>query len=128
MDDADEQNGCLWLIPLSHKKGQIQIKHGRDEISELKAIELEVDESLAIPMPMKAGDSLIFNFWMLHKSDGNYAKDRDRRILFLRYADADAVEVCNDNQPRLGRLLRGKSKFDQVRKFEQELEWEIVDT
>jgi aspartate-semialdehyde dehydrogenase len=36
-------------------------------------------------------DSLVFNCWMLHESDGNYAKDRDRRILFLRYADADQI-------------------------------------
>ena len=87
----------------------------------LKSIDLQVDESLAIPMPLKAGDCLIFNCWMLHKSDGNFAKDRDRRILFLRYADADAVEVYNENQPRLGRLFRGQTTFDQVREFEQEL-------
>ena len=72
-------------------------------------------------MALKAGDCLLFNCWMLHKSDGNYSKDRDRRILFLRYAHADAVEIYNDNQPRLGRLVRGETKFDQVREFEQEL-------
>jgi hypothetical protein len=122
MDDADEKNGCLWLIPASHQQGQIKLKYGKDDISQSKAIELQVDESRAIPMPMKAGDCLIFSCWMLHKSDGNYAKDRDRRILYLRYADADAVEVYNNNQPRPGRLLRGQTKDDQVCQFEQELE------
>ena len=121
MDDADQKNGCLWLSPKSHLQGQIKVNRSDEEVSERKAIALEVDESLAIPMPMKAGDSLIFNCWMLHKSDGNFSKDRDRRILFLRYADADAVEVSNENQPRLGRLVRGQTKFDQVREFEKEL-------
>ncbi|HIL68611.1 MAG TPA: hypothetical protein EYG38_02020 [Verrucomicrobia bacterium] len=121
MDDADERNGCLWLVPASHREGQIMVNRSEKEIAERIAIELEVDENLASPMPMKAGDSLIFNCWMLHKSDGNFSKDRDPRILYLRYADADAVEVHNDNQPRLGRLVRGQTKFDQVRKFEQEL-------
>ena len=122
LDDADEQNGCLWLLPASHLEGQVKIRYNTDTISQSKVIELEVDESRAIPMPMKAGDSLVFNCWMLHKSDGNYAKDRDRRILFLRYADADAVEVYNNNQPRLGRLLRGKTRYEEVRNFEQELD------
>ena len=97
IDDADEKNGCLWLIPASHRKGQIKDIRSEKEVSARKAIESEVDESLAIPMPMKAGDSLIFNCWMLHKSDGNYAKDRDRRILFLRYADADALHFSDSS-------------------------------
>jgi hypothetical protein len=57
----------------------------------------------------------------LHKSDGNFSKDRDRRILFLRYADADAVEVYNDRRPRLGRLLKGETVFEEVKAFESEL-------
>lgn len=36
---------------------------------------------------------------MLHRSGGNTSQ-RDRRVLFLRYADADAVEVYNDRKPR----------------------------
>ena len=70
---------------------------------------------------MKAGDALIFGCWMLHKSDGNHSPDRDRRILFLRYADADAVEVYNGRKPRLGRLLRGATRFQEVRDFEAAL-------
>ena len=49
------------------------------------------------------------------------SKDQDRRILFMRYADADAVEVYNGRQPRLGRLVRGATKFDAVREYEAQL-------
>lgn len=123
LDDADETNGCLWLIPGSHREGQIDV---RDQYNvEKKAagasLDVQADESRAIPMPMRAGESLIFHCWTLHKSDGNFS-DRDRRILFLRYADADAVEVYNQRRPRLGRLLCGTSRFAEVREFEADLE------
>ena len=51
---------------------------------------------------------------------GNYT-DQDRRILYLRYSDADAVEVYNNDQPRLGRLVRGTSRFDEVARYERDL-------
>jgi hypothetical protein len=41
--------------------------------------------------------------------------------LFLRYADAGAVEVYNDRKPRLGRLLRGRTRFMEVESYEAEL-------
>ena len=121
LDDTDKENGCLWLIPGSHKQGQIRVQQTEEEKLKNSEIVVEADDSKAIPMEMKAGDALIFNCWMLHKSDGNYSADRDRRILFLRYADADAVEVYNERKPRLGKLIRGVTKFEEVRKYETEL-------
>ncbi len=121
LDDTDRGNGCLWLIPGSHKQGQISVQQTEEQKLKKSEIIVEADDSKAVPMEMKAGDTLIFSCWMLHKSDGNYSLDRDRRILFLCYADADAVEVYNGRKPRLGRLLKGCSKFAEVRNFELEL-------
>ena len=121
LDNADEENGCLWIIPASHKQKQIAVKHTVEDKASEKSIDVEVDESQAIPVPMKAGESIVFHCWTLHKSEGNRSKDRDRRILFLRYADADAVEVYNDLQPRLGRLLRGKTRYPTIETYEKEL-------
>lgn len=118
LDDTDRGNGCLWLIPGSHRSGQVCVRQTEAQKKNNSEIIVEADDSLAVPMEMKAGDALIFSCWMLHKSDGNYSKDRDRRILFLRYADADAVEVYNDRKPRLGRLVKGKSRFPEVEQFE----------
>lgn len=120
LDDTDRENGCLWLIPGSHLQGQLRVAQSPEQKQRNTEIIVDADDSLAIPMQMSAGDALIFNCWMLHKSDGNFSPDRDRRILFLRYADADAVEVYNGRRPRLGRLLRGSSVFEEVRRFEQE--------
>ena len=121
LDNTDRGNGCLWIIPESHKQGQIKVKQTEEQKSKQAEIVVEADDNLAVPMEMEAGDALIFNCWMLHKSDGNYATDRDRRILFLRYADADAVEVYNNRKPRLGRLVKGSSIFDEVSAFEKDL-------
>jgi ectoine hydroxylase-related dioxygenase (phytanoyl-CoA dioxygenase family) len=118
LDDTDRGNGCLWLIPGSHKQGQIRVEQDTEQKKSQSEIIVEADDSKAIPMEMKAGDALIFNCWMLHKSDGNYSTDRDRRILFLRYADADAVEVYNNRKPRLGKLVKGHTKFEEVEEFE----------
>ena len=121
LDDTDRGNGCLWLIPGSHKNGQVRVQQTEEQKKNKSEIVVKADDSLAVPMEMKAGDALIFNCWMLHKSDGNHSNDRDRRILFLRYADADAVEVYNNRKPRLGKLVKGITKFDDVRSYESEL-------
>lgn len=123
LEDVDEENGCLRIIPGSHKQGQIDVSHVIKQHKEGKSvsIELEVDESKAIPIPMKAGESIFFHCWTLHQSQGNFSKDRDRRILFMRYADADAIEIYNNGQPRLGRLLKGTTQFSEVREFESDL-------
>jgi len=121
LDDSDEDNGCLWLVPASHKQGQADYVYSIEDQANRRVVELDVDDSLAVPMPLKAGYCLFFHCHMLHKSAGNNSKDRDRRILFMRYADADAVEVGNDRKPRLGRLLRGETRLQEVRDFEADL-------
>ena len=122
LDDADEENGCLWLIPGSHRIGQIPVDRSAADRSATKEVVVSVDDRSAIPLPLKAGSVLLFSCWMLHKSEGNRSLDRDRRILFLRYADADAVEVYNERRPRLGPLLRGTTRFPEVRGFEADVE------
>lgn len=121
LDDTDRGNGCLWLIPGSHKQEQIKVIQTEEQKKNKTEIIVAADDALSIPMEMQAGDALIFNCWMLHKSDGNFSTDRDRRILFLRYADADAVEVYNNRVPRLGRLVRGFTKYKIVEEFESAL-------
>jgi hypothetical protein len=121
LEDNDQETGCLWIIPRSHKNGQIKVVRTEADKQAHREIALKCDETNAIPMPLKTGDCLIFSCWLLHKSEGNYSKDRDRRVLFLRYADADAVEVYNERKPRLGRVVRGRSKFPEVDEFEKNL-------
>jgi len=124
LDDTDEENGCLWILPKSHRRGQIDVSDIMTPEAKAAGVNLEVevpDADDAIPMPLQAGDAVVFHCHTLHRSEGNYSKTRDRRILFLRYADADAVEVYNERKPRLGPLLRGVTRFPEVEEFEREL-------
>ena len=69
-------------------------------------------------MTMKAGQVLIMHCHMMHTSQPNLS-DRPRRIMFTRYADADAVEFYNPGEPpRLGRLLCGVTRYPEVARFE----------
>ncbi|MDX2031286.1 MAG: phytanoyl-CoA dioxygenase family protein [Blastocatellia bacterium] len=108
LDDTHERNGCLWVLPGSHRQGVVEhvASRGRERIA---AIE---DESAAVPLPMRAGECVVFHGNLLHTSQGNET-DRLRRAFFFRYADADAIEVLT-GRPRIGKLLRGISRFDEV--------------
>jgi ectoine hydroxylase-related dioxygenase (phytanoyl-CoA dioxygenase family) len=124
LDDVDPHNGCLWIIPGSHKQGQIDVSDHMTIEAKAAGADLSIEVANAdeaIPVEMAAGDAVVFHCHTLHRSEGNHSRTRDRHILFLRYADADAVEVYNDNTPRLSRLLRGTSRLDEVRRFEADL-------
>jgi Phytanoyl-CoA dioxygenase (PhyH) len=108
LDDVTLENGCLWVIPGSHKDGLIE--HGAARESERIAQVKDVDRAVAVPM--RAGEALVFHGSLLHMSKGNHT-DRIRRAYFCRYADADAIEI-KTGLPRIGKLLRGASQFREV--------------
>ncbi len=54
LDDADEENGCLWIVPGSHREGQADYEHSIAEKEAELPVVMEVDESRAVPAPMKA--------------------------------------------------------------------------
>jgi Phytanoyl-CoA dioxygenase (PhyH) len=108
LDDTHERNGCLWVLPGSHRGGVVEhvASRGRERIARIE------DESGARPLPMRAGECAVFHGNLLHTSKGNET-DKIRRAYFFRYADADAIEVLT-GRPRIGRLLRGASRFREV--------------
>ncbi len=68
ISDTFLENGCIWVLPKSHKLGLIP--HYRDTAAgETKPVKL--DETGAIPVPMKAGQVAIFSSFTLHKSGPN---------------------------------------------------------
>lgn len=74
LDDTHESNGCLWVLPGSHKQGVIEYiaSRGRERIAAI------TDESAAIPLPMRAGECVLFHGNLLHTSKGN-TTDKLRR-------------------------------------------------
>lgn len=61
-------NGCIWIIPESHKWGLKE--HVRDPAEQALVAQFD-DDSGAIPVEMEAGQVAIFSSLMLHRSGPN---------------------------------------------------------
>lgn len=80
LDDADMENGCICVIPGSHKLGPIP-HVGRHYLDHR-----EYPLSKATPCPAQAGDVLFFNYLTIHGSDVNRS-ERPRRNVLFQYRD-----------------------------------------
>ncbi len=86
LQNATEDNGCLWVVPGSHKRGVVE--HGSYGGQCPKSIgpeTLEVEG--AIPCPVKAGDMLLFDAELWHHSKENHT-DQIRRAFIVSYQEA----------------------------------------
>ena len=66
------ENGCIWIIPGSHKQGLLQ--HKMDDATRERKPEMQNEEG-AIPVEMKPGQVAIFSSLMLHKSGPNTSNE-----------------------------------------------------
>ena len=94
MDDATVENGCLWVIPGSHKHGIIWPTHyqqdARFDCTE-EAFQFPYKDEDAIPVEVKAGSIVFFNGYLLHRSLQNRAPNGYRRALVNHYMDANSL-------------------------------------
>lgn len=94
MDDATVENGCLWVIPGSHKHGVLwpQHKH-QDKRFDCagEAFEFPYADDDSIPVEVKKGSVVIFNGYLLHRSLPNRAKSGYRRALVNHYMSAESL-------------------------------------
>lgn len=91
LDDSDAANGCLLVIPGSHR-GRVVDHHQHDVF--VGAIPGDSPE-LAVPpvaVEVRAGSMSLHHARLLHASAPT-ASDRIRRVLFLQYAAADAFPL-----------------------------------
>ncbi|HUQ39970.1 MAG TPA: phytanoyl-CoA dioxygenase family protein [Acidimicrobiales bacterium] len=87
LDDADEENGCIWVQPGSHRQGTLQ-HHGTDG-----PFRAGYDgEDAGIPVPVAAGSVLVFSSLVMHRSGPNVT-DRHRRAWIIQYCPADAIHA-----------------------------------
>lgn len=96
LDDIDEQNGCLLVVPGTH---DMPVLCQIDDESNLKdhwfTRSTPIPEGFqAKPMIMKAGDVLFFNGSLIHGSNRNETTDRFRRTLIAHYISGEAEQVA----------------------------------
>ncbi len=107
LDDADEENGCMNVIPGSYLEGLET--HGRAESEKGNVpalLQVKADVNRAIPVPVKAGCAMVHHCMTLHQTNPNRSR-RDRRAMVIHYMQTgtrnrDGV-VMKDNL-----LLRGE--------------------
>jgi len=94
LDDATTENGCLWVIPGSHKDRLIWPQHDHDDRRfdcTGEAFRFPYSDDDAIPVEVKAGAMVFFNGYLLHRSLPNRAKTGYRRALVNHYMSAESL-------------------------------------
>lgn len=93
LDDADNENGCLRVVPGSHKRGlrpHRPLMADRDE-SHILSVEL-TDEDPVTELPLKRGDITVHDEMIIHGSGGNNSRDRWRRTYITAYRSRACVD------------------------------------
>lgn len=89
LDDATVENGCMWVLPGSHRNGYLypQRLHGRPEEFDSARESYGFDDREEIPVACHSGAVVFFNGYLLHRSRKNRS-DRFRRVLVNHYMNA----------------------------------------
>lgn len=82
LDDADLASGCLQVIPGSHLGRPIYPFRGGGHFEVDPAA---VDISRALPVPLAAGDMIVFDPYLLHFSDLNRGETPRRAVIYTFY-------------------------------------------
>jgi phytanoyl-CoA hydroxylase len=101
IDDCDEENGCMQIVPGSQNLPLLCHIEADTEKS-FTAKTVPVPEGFTpIPAIMKAGDVLFFHGNLIHGSGPNTSATRFRRALIGHYITADAKEAAHFYHPLL---------------------------
>jgi ectoine hydroxylase-related dioxygenase (phytanoyl-CoA dioxygenase family) len=94
MDDATIENGCLWVIPGSHRHGLLWPMHWHDDKRfdcTNESFNFPYTDDDAIPVEVPAGSIVFFNGYLLHRSLPNRAQSGYRRVLVNHYMSASSL-------------------------------------
>lgn len=93
LDYCDEENGCLILVPGSHRL-PVLCAVAADTSASFTDITVPVPEQFdRVPAVMTPGDVLFFHGNLIHGSEPNRSEDRFRRSLIGHYLTGDAERV-----------------------------------
>ena len=85
LDDADEENGCMNVIPGSHREGLAAHERAMTEKGKLPALlAAKVDTERAVAVPVKAGHAMVHHCLTLHQTNPNTSA-RERRAMVVHY-------------------------------------------
>ena len=90
VDDATIENGCLWILPGSHRPGYLHPSKPPTDLFEYDGSNqcFGFDDAAAVPVEVKAGSVVFFNGHTLHKSLRNRTAGTYRRALVTHYMNS----------------------------------------
>lgn len=115
IDDSNTENGCLRVIPGSHKSGKL-FKHennpSEDLVLSLELLGSEFDESTAMDIVLESGQISLHDVFLVHGSEPN-TSGNPRRGMTLRFFPTTSVyerDIEKWEQPRSLFLMRGTDR------------------
>jgi ectoine hydroxylase-related dioxygenase (phytanoyl-CoA dioxygenase family) len=90
LQDAHERNGCLYVVPESHKwglQGHHKKDYGQCRIALNEAENQEILDKKAVAVPVSAGSAVLFSALTWHGSKGNQT-ETVRRAFITTYQEA----------------------------------------
>jgi ectoine hydroxylase-related dioxygenase (phytanoyl-CoA dioxygenase family) len=101
LDEIDEANGCLNVVPGSQSWPILCTTQANTQES-FTDITVPIPEGTpVVPARMRPGDVLFFNGQLVHGSFANRTTDRFRRSLIGHYIQGDAQQVAKHYHPAL---------------------------
>jgi phytanoyl-CoA hydroxylase len=93
LDDATVENGCLWVLPGSHRRGVLYPDREQDDPRfdcSIEAYDFPYKDEDAVPVEIPAGAAVVFNGYLLHRSLPNSGRHGYRRALANHYMSAES--------------------------------------
>jgi len=94
LDDATVENGCLWVIPGSHRPGVLWKQEWHEDRRfdcSLESKNFPYTGADEVPVEVKKGSVVLFNGYTLHRSLPNRAASGFRRSLVNHYMSAQSL-------------------------------------
>uniref|UniRef100_A0A8C5R355 Phytanoyl-CoA dioxygenase domain-containing protein 1 n=1 Tax=Leptobrachium leishanense TaxID=445787 RepID=A0A8C5R355_9ANUR len=100
LEDATEENGCLWFIPGSHRDGisrrMVRSAPGTLPRTEFLGEEKEYGDDQFVPVPVPRGSLVLIHGEVVHKSDFN-SSPSSRHAYSFHIMDAERTKWSPDN-------------------------------
>ncbi|HEY1963029.1 MAG TPA: phytanoyl-CoA dioxygenase family protein [Rhizomicrobium sp.] len=111
---ATLDNGCLWVLPGSHKKSIFEHIPDRRPAANRAYMEIvSEDDSSRQPALMEPGDVLFFHSYLMHMSTDNVANERRAAVVY-HYARAGTQAIT----PEVAATLTHVNRWIPVRRKE----------
>jgi phytanoyl-CoA hydroxylase len=105
LDDCDEANGQMTVIPGSHQKGLLPVEKADLSVSFTNGQSVIPEGMSQIGVEMKAGDVLFFGGFIIHGSYPNKTTDRFRRSFICHFEAVHTTKLPADPATMMAALV-----------------------